>query len=526
MKKSIFIFFMFFLLAGCAETKISINKNINRINLAVDDKFKIANIIKDVSIDWTSSNPEVVIIENEYIIALSAGQSIITANYNNEEIVYLINVESYVNKITISGKENLVLNEEYLYNVEVIGNSLNKEVYWESSDNNIIEVNQDGLVKALNSGMARIIVTAKTDKKIKTEFHVVVEEVFNYDEIDRLINNIIINKEVINVNDYDFLGNVANRTINSVVGVSSYNNNISINTGTGLVYKSEVIPGIENLNDSSILYKYFVITNELILRNANQAKIYLNNEYHNSEIIAKDPKSGLAVLMFISNYYIPIAKFSEDSINKGEIVLSIGNSNDIEYVQSLSVGIISNIERYLVYDTNGDNINDWGMKFIQHDTAITNDSYGGPIINLKGEVIAINSRKIVSYDIEGMNFAIPIKDVKTIIAILETGNVPQRVQLGVTGLDVDTIVKNPNTYPNEYVYGYKYGFYVSTVIEGSMAEIAGIKQGDIILKYNGVDLINTFNIRDEINKYLLGSGEVVIVTIIRQGHEIQLEIVY
>ena len=102
------------------------------------------------------------------------------------------------------------------------------------------------------------------------------------------------------------------------------------------------------------------------------------------------------------------------------------------------MGLLSN--RYLSDDTDGDGTNDWDARYIQHDATLNEGSDGSPLINLKGEVLGINTMKISSVKTEDMGFSIPANTIKELIGFLEKGIQVARPVLGVTAVEVKTIL--------------------------------------------------------------------------------------
>ena len=149
--------------------------------------------------------------------------------------------------------------------------------------------------------------------------------------------------------------------------------------------------------------------------------------------------------------------------------------------------------------------------FIQTDAAINPGNSGGALINIRGEVIGINSNKIGGSTVEGMGYAIPISDAKPIIEDLKTKQTKIRIAeedrgiLGITGVDVtaDTI----------QLYGFPKGVFVSSVTEGTGAHKAGIIRGDIITGINGEEVVSMAELKGELSYY--AAGTVVELTIMQ-----------
>lgn len=172
---------------------------------------------------------------------------------------------------------------------------------------------------------------------------------------------------------------------------------------------------------------------------------------------------------------IRIAKLgSSDDATVGEMVVAIGNA--LGYGQSVTVGYISAKDRKI-------DVEDGSMSLIQTDAAINPGNSGGALVNMKGEVVGINSAKFASEEVEGMGFSIPISKAVTILESLankETIPEEEQAYLGISGADIS----------NEYskTYNVPTGVYVQKVTVGSPAEKAGIKEGMIITSINDKDV--------------------------------------
>ena len=160
------------------------------------------------------------------------------------------------------------------------------------------------------------------------------------------------------------------------------------------------------------------------------------------------------------------------------------------------------------------------MTLLQTDASINEGNSGGPLLNSCGQVIGINSAKIsASYgsaSIEGLGFAIPINNAKQIIDdLINYKRVKGRPQIGISAVDIDSVYSS--------YLGLPMGIYVRTVGEGSAAEAAGIKIGDIIIGIND-EAVTTM---DELNsiKNKFKAGDTVTLKIHRDGQDIDVDLV-
>ena len=212
------------------------------------------------------------------------------------------------------------------------------------------------------------------------------------------------------------------------------------------------------------------------------------------EDLTEDTKKAIAVATLGNS----------DALRVGEPAIAIGNA--LGYGQSVTTGVISALNREV-------SIGDTTSYFIQTDAAINPGNSGGALINVKGEVIGINSNKIADYIIEGMGYAIPIATAKPVIEELVQHETRKKVSdsersfLGISGTDVtqDAIA----------MYDMPAGVYVAQVLEDTGAEGAGIQKGDIIVSFDGEKITQMTQLQDLLSYYAAGST--VEVTIMRPG---------
>lgn len=290
-------------------------------------------------------------------------------------------------------------------------------------------------------------------------------------------------------------------------------------TGTGIIMS-------DNGNGS-----YYIITNAHVIYDsseeyhmglAKEVQIVLNGDYYTGEtqlaatIVGYDVAEDIAVLKVTTNQTLTIAEFgSSDDLRVGELVIAIGNPLGFELFGSVTTGIVSALDREVT-------INDSTMRLIQTDTAINSGNSGGPLINSYGQVIGINSSKISSSyssssaSVEGLCFAIPISHAQAVINdLINYGYVTGKPMIGITGTNVTQEVSQ--------AYGLPIGVYVRGVEEGSAADLAGIRVGDVIIAING----ETISSYDELNaaKDNYKAGDTITVTVTRNGLDLDIQLV-
>ncbi len=257
-----------------------------------------------------------------------------------------------------------------------------------------------------------------------------------------------------------------------------------------------------------------IVTNYHVIEENNQLSVQFIDD---SEVVAyvkgTDAEHDLAVITVLltdieeaTKQRIAIATLgNSDALQVGEPAIAIGNS--LGYGQSVTTGVISALNREIEFDDNTTSF------LIQTDAAINPGNSGGALLNVKGEVIGINSSKIADYLIEGMGYAIPITTAKPIIEELMLRETRQKVAesekafLGISGTDVTEEVS--------MTYNMPLGVYVAEVMEGTGAEAAGLQQGDIIVAFDGENITHMTQLQELLEYYAAGTS--VDVTIMRQS---------
>ena len=268
-------------------------------------------------------------------------------------------------------------------------------------------------------------------------------------------------------------------------------------------------------NDTELL----IVTNNHVVEGADTLSAsFIDNSVYEATIKGTDSDNDLAVIA------VPLSSISDDTMSQiavaavgdsdslkvGEQVVAIGNA--LGYGQSVTTGIVSATNRTLDSEDSSEASYD-GISLIQTDAAINPGNSGGALVNMKGEVIGINSAKLASTEVEGMGYAIPITRVSSIIEELmnETTRTKvadsQKSSIGIAGITVDS---NINA-----AYGIPAGVYVASVTPGSGAEAAGIRKGDVITKFDGKTVSTIQELKEKLQYY--AAGEAVSITVQSPG---------
>ena len=258
--------------------------------------------------------------------------------------------------------------------------------------------------------------------------------------------------------------------------------------------------------------KVYVLTNNHVAGEAEEISISLHDgREFKGKLVGTDPRRDLAVVVFETREEIPVASLGDsDTLEVGDLVLAVGNPFGFE--STITMGIVSAVGRQAELGTNIASLTD----YIQTDASINPGNSGGALVNLRGEVIGINtwiaSRTGSS---AGLGFAVPINTAKkTADEILAKGRV-EYGWLGVQIVDVD-----PQRFP-DYREDFKLenstGSFVVNIFKGSPAYKAGIRPGDYITSIGGTNVKNT----NELTKIVgnLPPGNRYDVSVIRDGGE-------
>ena len=237
----------------------------------------------------------------------------------------------------------------------------------------------------------------------------------------------------------------------------------------------------------------YVLTNEHVVRKADNIKVTLSDgREFAGEVIGSDVTSDMAIVKIQADHLPSVTLGNSDELRVGEIVIAIGNPYGLQ--QTVTMGVVSAKGRSIPAGTERQVY----RNFIQTDTAINPGNSGGPLLNIKGEVVGINTA-IIPYA-QGIGFAIPINIAKkNIDDLINLGKV-RRSWLGVYIQDVTPeIAKQFNLTEAK-------GVLVGDVIKNSPAEEVGIKTGDIIMKVNDEEVNSPEELQDKIRDVEIGKN--------------------
>ena len=253
----------------------------------------------------------------------------------------------------------------------------------------------------------------------------------------------------------------------------------------------------------------YIVTNNHVVRDANEITVKLNdNREFAARIVGLDETTDLALIKVDAKDLPAIVIGNSDDLKLGQWVLAVGNPFNL--TSTVTAGIVSAKARSL--GANGIE------SFIQTDAAINQGNSGGALVNEKGELVGINAMlysQTGSYS--GYGFAIPTTIMNKVVADLKEFGVVQRALLGVSGTDVTNYIDSEKAKDNEVDLGTVTGVYVSEVQEGSAAEEAGLKKGDVVTKVNGKKVSKMAEMQEVLSQYR--PGDKASVTYMRDKKE-------
>ena len=253
---------------------------------------------------------------------------------------------------------------------------------------------------------------------------------------------------------------------------------------------------------------YYVLTNYHVVENAREiTAAFMNGKEFTAELVGRDSRRDLAIVSFKSNDNFPVAALgNSDEVKVGDWSIAMGNPLGEQFSFSVTMGIVSAVGRT---GGPGGNIND----FIQTDAPINQGNSGGPLVNIRGEVIGINTwiASNNSGGSVGLGFAIPINNAKrSIDDLIRTGSIADG-WLGVSLIDIDR-----ETMQIMGLEGRR-GAFASMVFLGSPAEKAGIRAGDYITAVDGREMRNSNFLTQTVGG--IRPGERAVFTVVRDGVE-------
>lgn len=318
----------------------------------------------------------------------------------------------------------------------------------------------------------------------------------------------------------------AEKTIHAVVHIKTYFKEDSFNADPWYQFFFGDNPyrknGPQQMSSGSgviISDNGYIATNNHVINNAERVEVTLNNnKTYNAEIIGRDPNTDLALLKINETGLPYIIYGNSDIVKVGQWALAVGNPFNL--TSTVTAGIISAKGRSINILEANTNKGAYPIEsFIQTDAAVNPGNSGGALVNTSGELIGINSAiasNTGSY--AGYSFAVPVNIVKKVMAdLLEFGTV-QRAFIGVSIREIDSKLAE-----EKHLSQYQ-GVYVAGLTEGGAADLAGIKEGDIITKIADARVNSSPELQEQVSKYR--PGDKIDLTVIRSGKEKLMTLVF
>lgn len=242
----------------------------------------------------------------------------------------------------------------------------------------------------------------------------------------------------------------------------------------------------------------FILTNNHVVEKAQEITVRLANEKsYPAKIVGRDPKTDLALIKIDADEALPFARLGDsDALEVGEWVMAVGNPFGLQH--TVTTGIVSAKGRVIGAGPYDD--------FLQTDASINPGNSGGPLFSLKGEVVGINTAIVAGGT--GIGFAIPINMAKNLLPQLKQG----KVRYGYLGVYIQDLTEEL-----AQSFGLKEakGVLISEVLPDSAAGKSGVQKGDVVLRYNGQEVTDTYQFRRLVGN--TGVGKTVEMVVLRDG---------
>jgi len=258
----------------------------------------------------------------------------------------------------------------------------------------------------------------------------------------------------------------------------------------------------------------YIVTNAHVVEGAENVKVTMHNgDKYDAKVIGTHAANDIALLKVEATGLQAVTIGKSSDLVVGEQVVAIGNPL-LELTYSLTVGYVSSLSR-------STNIDGTPMNVMQTDLAINSGNSGGPLFDMNGNVVGITNAKRTGQSssgalIEGISFSIPIDDVLDMLRdIAQNGRVTGLPYLGVVFRDLDSSIAE--------VYKLPVGPYITEIVEDGAADKAGMKTGDIVLKFDDTEVTTLNDAMLALQKYRAGNK--LTLTVYRDGQKIQVDVV-
>lgn len=248
----------------------------------------------------------------------------------------------------------------------------------------------------------------------------------------------------------------------------------------------------------------YILTNNHVVQNADQLTVTLSDDKtYKGKVVGTDPRTDLAIIKIKAPGALPYVSLGDSSsMRVGDWVLALGSPFGLQ--KTVTSGIVSAIRQSL--DIEGKSF----RNLIQTDAAINRGNSGGALVNIRGELIGINTAIYAPTGVfSGIGFAIPINDAKSVMKDLIEKGFVERSWMGVEVAPVDEVIQE------QFGLSSANGALVNSVVPGAPADKAGVKRGDVIVEFDGKPVNNVQSLQDTVTS--TPPGRTVRVKIIRGG---------
>lgn len=298
----------------------------------------------------------------------------------------------------------------------------------------------------------------------------------------------------VTVKETDTIKTSVSKVYDAVYVIESYTGNNLVGTGTGFAYKKDDKLG-------------YIVTNYHVVENASSVKVINSaGDEIDAKVLGTDVYADIAVLSIDAKAISQVAILGDSTKSEiGDTVFTVGSPMGSDYRGTVTKGILSGKDRTVTVTLS---TGDFMMELLQTDAAINPGNSGGPLVNMNGEVIGMNSLKLVKDEIEGMGFAIPIEIVESEVDFLEKGEAIQRPVVGVETIDVSntyTLLRSGIQLKKDF----DQGIVIVNVQDASPAKTAGLASGDVIVAADGTKIKDVAHFKYLI--YKVGIGNTVTI---------------
>lgn len=290
-------------------------------------------------------------------------------------------------------------------------------------------------------------------------------------------SEMLLGEKLIQSKNYDSAVDLANAVSDAIIGISAETDNgTSVGAGVCVASNGVAITNSHVVGDSTNIVAHFS-----------------DGEMGNISVLWQDSIQDIAIIKVDRDMpFLPIS--DDDNLSVGQDVVAVGTPLSLILKHSYTKGIVSAINRTLRVET------DYGESYmqnlVQHDASLNPGNSGGPLLNLKGEIVGINTLKISGG--EGIGFAIPSKSFSSLVANMIASDFEYETPfLGAYGYDAEIANFNKLSSINK-------GFYVIDVLENSPLYGTNLKPGCTILKLNNAVVNNAADLKNELYKFRYG----------------------